>query len=283
MAEQELPLPYEAPVPQAPMPSADPAAPQAGDQAPPMPYDAGAGVPESGGQAYPDLDKDPRFQKWKSTMDTQLDAVKREQAAITAARQQDALRAQAAEAELDRIRKSSMDEPERLAYERDQAIKIARDANNELAQRRYTDQVRADAEEMATRLGIPSNELLRTFTPQDDPHTRWLKALDLQQQKGARQPQQQQPAPGSYGAQGYYPPPPQVPQGQQYQQPPQPAYNPATSPANRVDTMGGSATQSLDRYNRAYRQAATAGDLSAMLDIEERAGQAGVPIIRINK
>lgn len=266
MAE-EMPLPYETPT--------TPEAPQGQTGVPGV-------APQDGRQPQPsvNLDEFPQFREWKSKMDSQLarEATRAQQAEV---------RLQALEADLNRWKMDSMDEPTRIVYERDEANKRAYLAQTELARVKYFEQVKADNEEIAARLSIPVRELETQFGPDDDPHVRWTKAYDYAQRRNAfRQTQglptqqipafPQQPPPGyqqpqqpwqQQGTAGQYPPPP-------------PFYNAAQNPANHVDT-GAGASGSLDRYNAAYREAYANNDSGAMLQIEELAGMAGVPIQRI--
>lgn len=277
--QQEMPLPYETP------------------QAPSGP--TGASVPgSSGGQPEINLDELPQFRQWKSNMDKQ---VAQERNARLSVEQ----RLSAIEAENNRIKMASMDEPERLAFERDQAFQQAMSYRNELARLTYEQRVKQDNEDMAVRLGISVKELEQNAgfdNFNDDPHVRWTKALDYVARKGQTQrpaqPQQGQPWQQVPPQQPWQQVPPQQPQPwqQPYQQgyappqaapapwagyppqPPQQFTSPASNPANWVDTGSGTSAGTLDRFSSAYRQARENNDMGAMLDIEAAARQAGVAV-----
>lgn len=264
MDGQELPLPYETPE----APQGEPLS-QTGQPA--GQGQSGVPLPAAGGQPVPNLDDDPRFRTWKSQTDTRLAAA--EQRA-----QQAEMARNAAAAEIERIRTASMDEPERIVYERNQIMAERNALRGELATVRYEQQLRADVDEMAAKLNVPTHELLGSFTPQDDPHTRWLKALDLQQRRAGQQPvqqgQPQQPLPYQYPATG------QTQQYAPYQQPyQQPYQSPANNPANRVDTGVGQGN-GANRYQVAYERALENNDIGAVMDVEAAAQSAGVVIQR---
>lgn len=259
--DTELPLPYETPeAPQGEQPLGQPSQPATQGQ-------SGVPQPAAGGQPVPNLDDIPQFRTWKSQTDSRL-------AAAELRAQQAEMARSATAAEIERIRTASMDEPERIVYERNRIAQEANALRSELATVRYEQQLRADVDEMAAKLNVPTHELLGAFTPQDDPHTRWLKALDLQQKRvGQAKPvpqQNQEPAlPYQYPSnQGTY--------QQPYQQPYQ---SPAQNPANRVDTGVGQGN-GVNRYQASYERALENNDISSVIDIEAAATAAGVVIRR---
>lgn len=267
--DQELELPYE--TPEAP----------AGQTAEGQ---TGASVPESNRQALPDLDLDPRFQSWKSKMDKQISSLAQETQAERARRL-------ALEEQVNRITMAGMDDTERTAFERERLARENWELKQQLQMAAYNDRLRTDLEEISARTGVPLRTLQENISGDDDPHVRWMKALDLQNQRQQQRqavpppappayPQQpplwaQQPAPQYQTPQPY----PQQPQYQAYpQQAPQPQpVPPAQKPGNRVDTGMGSPA-SDNRYRTAYKKAQEAGDVGAMLDIESAAAQAGYPV-----
>jgi len=270
MDGQELALPYETPD---------------------APTEGQAGVGEGGAARQPEFDLDalPQFREWKSTMDRQIAAIRQETAAERRQREE-------YQAELNRIRLAGMDEPERIAWQRDELAKQNQTLQEELKQTRVQMLRQRDFEEISARTGVPAKEIASAFVEGvDDAHTIWAKALDLQaartQRSAPRQPaQQQQPAPWQLPPQppAYQQPAPwQVPPGYPapypapygYQAPYQTApVAPAQNPANRVDTGIGMPQPSKNRYQDAYKKALENNDASAMLDIQFAAMREGISV-----
>jgi hypothetical protein len=87
----------------------------------------------SRGQPVPNLDDDPRFRKFKSEMDKKIANISNETNAERNARL-------ALEDELKRIRMSGMDEPERIAFERDEALRMNQNLLKEVKRRDMMEQ-----------------------------------------------------------------------------------------------------------------------------------------------
>jgi hypothetical protein len=224
--------------------------------------DAVDSVSDEGKQGQPvtNLDDLPQFRKFKSEMDKKIASISNETNAERNARL-------ALEDELKRIRMSGMDEPERIAYERDEAIRMNQNLLKEVKRRDMMEQKRKDLQHIARKVGVSYDELSDLILDSDTVHEAWDKAHDLKATKTKARANDDED---------------EEPRSRASSQPAQQArtMRAADNPANFVDTGNRGGTNANSRYQKMYDKAFEENDAMGMLDAMAAADQAGVRLKR---
>lgn len=213
------------------------------------------------GQPVTNLDDLPQFRKFKSEMDKRIASISNETNAERNARL-------ALEDELKRIRMSGMDEPERIAFERDEALRMNQNLLKEVKRRDMMEQKRKDLQHIARKVGVNYDELSDLINDSDTVHEAWDKAHDLKATKTKARANDDED---------------ETPRTRTSKEPEQQArtgLRAADNPANFVDTGNRGATAAASRYQKMYDVAFENNDAMGMLDAMAEADAAGVRLKR---